>query len=119
MEPMRIGDLAAATGVSPRSLRYYEEQGLIRADRTPAGWRDFDDSTVDRVILIQHLYAAGIPSATIDELLPCLEAPPSERNGVLEDLLAAQVAHLEFKRGEIDRELETLQALRQETERVR
>lgn len=116
---MRIGELAAATGVSPRSLRYYEEQGLIRSTRTPSGWRDFDPATVDRVVLIQHLYAAGIPSSTIDELLPCLEAPPAERNGVLEDLLAAQVVRLESKRREIDRELETLQALRQETERVR
>jgi DNA-binding transcriptional MerR regulator len=112
---MRIGELATASGVSTRSLRYYEEQGLIRATRTAAGWRDFDPTTVDRVILIQHLYAAGIPSTTIDELLPCLDAPPSERNGVLEDLLTAQVAHLEAKRREIDRELETLQTLRQET----
>ena len=100
---MRIGELAAATGVSTRSLRYYEQQGLIRATRTPSGWREFDPSTVDRVILIQHLYAAGIPSPTIDELLPCLDAPPSERNGVLEDLLAAQVARLEAKRRELDR----------------
>ena len=58
---------------------YYEEQDLIRSTRTPSGWRDFDPSTVDRVILIQHLYAAGIPSTTIDQLLPCLDAPPSER----------------------------------------
>jgi DNA-binding transcriptional MerR regulator len=111
---MRIGELADASGVSTRSLRYYEEQGLIRADRTPGGWRDFDDSTVERVVLIQHLYAAGISSSTINDLLPCLEAPPAERTGVLEELLAAQVAHLESKRREIDRELETLQALRQE-----
>jgi len=112
---MRIGELAAATGVSPRSLRYYEEQGLIRPTRTPGGWRDFDDSTVDRVILIQHLYAAGIPSTTIDQLLPCLDAPPAERNGVLEELLARHVEHLESKRREIDRELATLQSLRAET----
>jgi len=112
---MRIGELAAATGVSPRSLRYYEEQGLIRPTRTPGGWRDFDDSTVDRVILIQHLYAAGIPSTTIDQLLPCLDAPPAERNGVLEELLAQHVEHLESKRREIDRELATLQSLRAET----
>ena len=115
MDPMRIGELAAASGVSTRSLRYYEEQGLIRADRTPAGWRDFDPSTVERVVMIQHLYAAGLSSPIINDLLPCLEAPVEERTGVLERLLAEHVSRLEIKRREIDRELETLQALRQET----
>ncbi|QNE21792.1 MerR family transcriptional regulator [Kribbella qitaiheensis] len=112
---MRIGELADASGVSTRSLRYYEEQGLIRAERTPAGWRDFESSTVERVIMIQHLFAAGLSSATINDLLPCLEAPPEERTGVLEQLLAEHVTRLELKRREIDRELDTLQSLRRET----
>lgn len=112
---MRIGVLADASGVSTRSLRYYEDQGLIRSERTTGGWRDFDDSMVERVIMIQHLYAAGLSSATIGELLPCLQAPPAERTGVMEQLLAKEVERLEAKRRDIDRELETLQALRTET----
>ncbi|MFI5711572.1 MerR family transcriptional regulator [Kribbella sp. NPDC051620] len=112
---MRIGELADASGVSARSLRYYEEQGLIRAARTPGGWRDFDDSTAERVVLIQHLFAAGLCSATINELLPCLESPPEDRTGVLEQLLADQLERLEAKRRDITREIETLQALRKET----
>ncbi|GHF00776.1 hypothetical protein GCM10017786_37060 [Amycolatopsis deserti] len=112
---MRIGELADATGVSTRSLRYYEEQGLIRSTRTPGGWRDFDSSMVERVVMIQHLFAAGLSSATIYELLPCLEAPPEERTGVLEELLAQQVERLEAKRRDIERELDLLRALREET----
>ncbi|NIH87175.1 MerR family transcriptional regulator [Amycolatopsis granulosa] len=112
---MRIGELADATGVSTRSLRYYEEQGLIRSARTPGGWRDFDSSMVERVVMIQHLFAAGVCSATIYELLPCLEAPPEERTGVLEQLLAEQVERLEAKRRDLDRELDILRALRNET----
>ncbi len=112
---MRIGELADAGGVSTRSLRYYEEQGLIRSERTPGGWRDFDSSTVERVVMIQHLFAAGLCSATINELLPCLEAPPEERTGVMERLLAQEVERLEAKRRDIDRELDTLRALRSET----
>ncbi|UAL31257.1 MerR family transcriptional regulator [Nocardioides rotundus] len=109
---MRIGELADASGVSARSLRYYEEIGLIRSERTPGGWRDFDEATVERVVMIQHLFAAGLCSATIDELLPCLEAPPEERTDVMEQLLAQEVERLEGKRRDIDRELDTLQALR-------
>lgn len=112
---MRIGELAEASGVSTRSLRYYEEQRLIRSERTSGGWREFDDTTVERVVMIQHLFAAGLHSATIDELLPCLEAPAEERNGVMEQLLAQEVERLQAKRRDLDRELDTLQTLRADT----
>ncbi|WP_427893795.1 MerR family transcriptional regulator [Kribbella sp. GL6] len=111
---MRIGELAREVGVSTRSLRYYEEQGLIRSSRTPGGWREFDGAMVERVVMIQHLLAAGLSSTTIGELLPCLEAPPEERTGVLEVLLAQEVQRLEAKRRELDRELDVLRALRQD-----
>jgi DNA-binding transcriptional MerR regulator len=52
---MRIGELAARTGVSERSLRYYEEQGLLVANRTSGGQRRYPDAAVDRVIRIQEL----------------------------------------------------------------
>ena len=112
---MRIGELADASGVSTRSLRYYEDIGLIRSARTPGGWRNFDESMIERVVLIQHLFAAGLRSATINELLPCLEASPEERTGLLDQLLAQEAERLEAKRRDIDRELETLQALRNDT----
>ncbi|WP_353952179.1 MerR family transcriptional regulator [Knoellia sp. S7-12] len=109
---MRIGELAEASGVSARSLRYYEDHGLIRSERTSGGWRDFESSMIDRVVLIQHLFAAGLGSATINELLPCLEAPPEGRTGVMEQLLAQELERLEAKRRDIDREIDTLNALR-------
>lgn len=69
---MRIGELARRSGVSERSLRYYEQQGLLRAERTPGGHRDFGEWAVDRVIRIQELFAAGLNSAKIAQLLPCM-----------------------------------------------
>lgn len=69
---MRIGELARRTGVSRRSLRYYEEQGLLASDRTSGGQRDYSEQAVDRVIRIQELYAAGLHSRTISSLLPCM-----------------------------------------------
>lgn len=69
---MRIGDLAMRSGVSIRSLRYYEEQGLLEAGRTAGGQRVYADDTVERVRLIQQLFAAGIPSRVMVDLLPCV-----------------------------------------------
>jgi DNA-binding transcriptional MerR regulator len=78
---MRIGELARRTGVSERSLRYYGEQGLLGAERTPGGHRDYPDRAVDRVIRIQELFAAGLCSSKIAQLLPCMrdaDGGPSE-----------------------------------------
>lgn len=69
---MRIGELARRAGVSPRALRYYEEQQLLPADRSASGQRQYPESAVDRVLVIQQLYAAGLSSRTILELLPCM-----------------------------------------------
>jgi DNA-binding transcriptional MerR regulator len=71
---MRIGEVADRAGVSVRALRYYEEQGLLGSTRSPSGQRHYPDRAVERVHLIQHLYAAGLSSKTIAELLPCVDA---------------------------------------------
>ncbi|KUN09276.1 MerR family transcriptional regulator [Streptomyces yokosukanensis] len=76
---MRIGELAAQAGVSVRSLRYYEEQGLLTSSRSASGQRHYTELEVERVRFIQRLYAAGLSSRTISELLPCVDAP-SEGN---------------------------------------
>ncbi|WP_405656317.1 MerR family transcriptional regulator [Streptomyces sp. RK9] len=70
---MRIGELAAATGVSVRALRYYEEKDLLVAQRSASGQRHYPDSAVERVQLIQQLYAAGLASKTVVKVLPCIE----------------------------------------------
>jgi DNA-binding transcriptional MerR regulator len=69
--PVKIGDLARTTGVGLRSLRYYEEQRLLTAERTSGGHRVYDRDAPERVRLIQSLYAAGLSSRTIALLLPC------------------------------------------------
>lgn len=70
---MRIGELAHRAGVSVRSLRYYEEQDLVPAERTPGGHREYPESAVERVRFVQQLYSAGLPSTVIAGLLPFLE----------------------------------------------
>ncbi|MFG1775617.1 MerR family transcriptional regulator [Micromonospora sp. NPDC049051] len=70
---MRIGELAAVSGVSVRALRYYEEQRILAAHRSPSGQRHYPATAVDRVRLIQQLYAAGLSSTAIRDLLPCVD----------------------------------------------
>ncbi|EXU64950.1 MerR family transcriptional regulator [Streptomyces sp. PRh5] len=70
---MRIGELARLTGVSPRSLRWYGKQSLLRETRTSGGHREYDDDAVDRVRTIQLLFAAGVPARHIAEILPCVD----------------------------------------------
>jgi DNA-binding transcriptional MerR regulator len=69
---VRIGELAKRTGASERSLRYYEEQGLLAPTRTPAGYRVYAESDVDAVRHVRLLLAAGLNTTFIREVLPCM-----------------------------------------------
>ncbi|MFI6008575.1 MerR family transcriptional regulator [Streptomyces sp. NPDC051243] len=97
---MRIGELARRTGVSERSLRYYETQGLLRAERTPGGHRDYPETAVDRVIRIQELFAAGLHSTRIAQLLPCMRDTDGGPSAVATPRL---VEDLTAERDRIDR----------------
>ena len=62
---MRIGQLATRTGVSVRSIRHYEQRGLIRASRQASGYRQFDESAVELVRRIRVLLRNGF---TLEEI---------------------------------------------------
>ncbi|MFC9975732.1 MerR family transcriptional regulator [Spirillospora sp. NPDC127200] len=87
---MRIGELSRLTGASVRSLRYYEEQGLLQPLRRPSGYREYRQQDVARVRGIRLMLAAGLNTATIGELLPCMtddgEALVPSCAGMLPDL---------------------------------
>ncbi len=69
---MRIGELSLRSGVSIRSLRYYEEQRLLTPDRLPSGYRVYEEADMIRVQRIQALLAAGLGTRKIERILPCL-----------------------------------------------
>jgi DNA-binding transcriptional MerR regulator len=110
---MRIGELAKATGVSTRSLRYYEEQGLLPADRGANGYRDYDEQAVRVVAFIQDLYHAGLPSELIRQILPCAGSARPQgdctellaRVGQVRDQLAHQEQQLALRRETLERYL--------------
>ncbi|MEV5611088.1 MerR family transcriptional regulator [Streptomyces sp. NPDC052225] len=102
---MRIGELAAATGVSARSLRHYEQAGLIDSERAANGYRVYDAGAVTRVGNIRMLVEAGLTVDDVRVFLPCLDGDmlargvsegfvrvARERLAVIERRIASQVA---------------------------
>ncbi|WP_043464696.1 MerR family transcriptional regulator [Kitasatospora sp. MBT66] len=69
---MRIGELAARTGVSVRLLRYYEEQGLLEPRRPAGGQRRYDEDAPAVVRNIRALLGAGLSTSAIRDVLPCV-----------------------------------------------
>ena len=106
---LRIGEVAARAGVSVRALRYYEEQGLLEAERSASGQRRYSDGAVDRVHFIQQLYAAGLTSSDVLALLPCVHT------GVA---TPAMMALLLEQRGRIDRQIAELTQARERLDEV-
>ncbi|MFF4565459.1 MerR family transcriptional regulator [Streptomyces sp. NPDC001435] len=72
---MRIGELSRRTGVSPRALRYYEEQGLPAPQRRPSGHREYEERDVTTVRRVQVLLSAGLGTTAIAEIGPCVDDP--------------------------------------------
>ncbi|WP_033438363.1 MerR family transcriptional regulator [Saccharothrix sp. NRRL B-16314] len=66
---MRISEASRVSGVSARSLRHYEDEGLIVPGRFGNGFRDYCQSTIDRVLVIRSLLESGLPVRMIREAL--------------------------------------------------
>lgn len=106
---LRIGEVAARSGVSTRALRYYEEQRLLPADRSASGQRHYPANAVERVNLIQQLYAAGLNSKVIVDLLPCVHT------GIA---TPAMIAKLSAERDRIDQQVRDLARTRDRLDQV-
>ncbi|MBF6133909.1 MerR family transcriptional regulator [Nocardia otitidiscaviarum] len=102
---MRIGELARRTETPPRLLRYYEEQGLIRVDRSANGYRDYDERLVDQVVHIRGLLEAGLPTRIIKQILPCLDNPADIH---FADATPEIIATLEDQRDRMSRRIDLL-----------
>ncbi|GAA0441618.1 MerR family transcriptional regulator [Acrocarpospora corrugata] len=100
---MRIGQVATKAGVSVRALRYYEEQNLLDSTRNSGGQRQYPDTAVERVRLLQQLYAAGLTSRTIREVLPSIDSG---------EVTSALLKRLTAERSRIDQQVRELLSVR-------
>jgi MerR family transcriptional regulator, copper efflux regulator len=104
---LKIGQLSIASGVPIKTIRYYEEIGLIQAiDRTEGHFRLFRPDTVTRLLFIKRLQSLGLSLQQIGDCLLVHERGdlPCEE---IKDKLERQIR-------EIDRQVEQLQLLRQQ-----
>jgi DNA-binding transcriptional MerR regulator len=79
---MQIGEVAERVGLSLRTVRYYEEQGLITPDaRTDGGFRLYTDEQADRLLLIKQMKPLGFTVAEMRELLAARDAIAGSASG--------------------------------------
>ena len=100
---MRIGELARRSGTSARSIRYYEQQGLMVARRRPNGYRDYDEAHLRLVAEIRSLLVNGFDLEEIRPLVDCLHAGIQARRacpgGI--DAYHRKLAELDSRIGEL------------------
>ncbi len=98
--------------MSARSLRFYEDEGLIIPGRCSNGYRDYCRSTVDRVIAVRSLLESGLPMRMIKELLERLPGLPADGADLCpefldevrayRDRLAARITALDTQKSALD-----------------
>lgn len=91
-ELIKIGEFARQGGTNLRTLRYYEELGLIRpASRTGGGIRYYRRNDLNRLRMIGELQTLGLTLERIRELIApeAIGAPEADRRGFLERVRAA------------------------------
>jgi MerR family copper efflux transcriptional regulator len=91
---MRIGELAHATGVTTRTLRYYESEGLLHSERSTNGYRLYPDVAVLRVNNIRELLAIGFTVGDVCAFVGYLDQrlPPAfgDQDGCATAMLVAR-----------------------------
>ncbi|WP_331753323.1 heavy metal-responsive transcriptional regulator [Streptomyces sp. NBC_00637] len=103
---MRIGDLAARSGLTTKTIRFYEDSSLLPAPpRTPCGYRDYPDHTVTRLAVIRDAQRAGLTLAEIRSILTLRD----DGHAPCTHVTALITEHLD----DIDRRMAELAATRQ------
>lgn len=92
---MRIGDLASRSGLTVKTLRFYETAGVLpEVTRTPSGYRDYDSTALARLRFVKAAQAAGLTLAEIKQIITVRDndGPPCHHVTQLLDAHAADLA---------------------------
>lgn len=102
---MNIGTAARQSGLPPKTIRYYEDIGLLTADRAGNGYRDYSAEDVHRLRFVQRSRSLGFSVAECRQLLSLY----TDRDRASADVKAIATEKL----GEIDRKIAELTELRE------
>jgi len=120
--PLRIGEVASEVGTTPRTIRYYEEIGLLpgAADRPSGGHRNYTIADVERLReLIRLRDLLGVSLEELRELVEAEEARAVLRRAFQEsDDPARRSEILREALGHIERQLELVRRRKAELERL-
>lgn len=115
---MRIGELASRSGVSAKTIRYYEDIGVVVPPRrSPSGYRDYDGSALDRLAFVRAAQAVGLSLGEIRSILALRDAGDTPCGHVIDLLrsrsadLDRRIAELRTLRGELHRLVERAEGL--------
>lgn len=98
---MRIGEAAAAAGMTTKTLRFYEQQGLVPLpERSSNGYRDYPPDVVARLDFIRRGKLAGLSLTEIRDILQVRDAGEAPCIHVA-DHLARQLASLDDQIAEL------------------
>jgi len=108
---MLIGELGAAAGLPAKTIRFYEEAGLLPAPpRTRGGYRDYPPSAVGRLAFIRQAQAAGLTLAEIGGVLRLRDGGQAPCQHVTA-LIGQHLAQVEQRIAELSRAREALAEL--------
>lgn len=102
---MNIGTAARQSGLPPKTIRYYEDIGLLTADRAANGYRDYSSEDVHRLRFVQRSRSLGFSVEECRQLLSLY----TDRDRASADVKAIATEKL----GEIDRKIAELTSLRE------
>lgn len=98
---MRISEVASRSGVSTRMLRYYDKLGLLTpSGRTPAGYREYTEHDLLRLLRVEGLRALGL---TLRQVAATLEADAPDPEALIAELIAQSRDRLDRERRLLDR----------------
>ena len=121
MQGLNIGEVARRTGVAPRLVRYYEQQGLLTASRAANGYRTYAEEDVERVARVAGMVRAGMPTRLIKVLLD-MEKAQAEAHAeptcprTVAELLASELAGIEERLACLSRSRDTIRDFLERTE---
>ena len=98
---MKIGEVAAHTGVSVDALRFYEEKGLIKPHRAGNGYRHYPEQTLQLVGYIKLAQQLGFSLKEIGENLPLLWSSEGASSDLLAQLFREKIALLDDRIGQM------------------